>query len=273
LPVEVADALRDPKRSLVVNLLGVPLADRPSYFSQLLPHIQEVKARTGRPHWLVIDEAHHMLPAGEPAASVAAQLPDRGLMFVTVHAGTIEPTALANIGTLLVIGDRPSATVEEFCRVACVSKPKCPGIDGDKLPPGDAFAWHRGQSDATLVHSYPPRAERKRHLRKYASGNLGPDRSFYFRGPEGKLNLKAPNLFQFIQIGDGVDDETWEYHRTKGDFSNWIRHQVKDGPLADELAKIEADKRATPKDTRAAIRAAIEARYTLPADEASGQVE
>ena len=272
-PADVTDALRDTKRSVVVNLLGVPLADRPGFFAQLLPHIEEVKARTGRPHWLVIDEAHHMLPVGEAAVKVAEQLPDRGLMFVTVHAGTVEPAALANVGTLLVIGGHPGETVEAFCKAAKEKQPTCPAVEGDKLPTGDALAWHRGEAEAAIVHTHQPRTERKRHLRKYAAGNLGAERSFYFRGPKGKLNLKAPNLFQFLQIGDGVDDETWEYHRKRGEYSQWIREQIKDEQLADELAKIEQDKRANPKDTRAAVRAAIEARYTLPADEPSGQIE
>ena len=76
-----------------------------------------------------------------------------------------------------------------------------------------------------------------------------------------------------MQLADGVDDETWEFHRARGDFSKWVRAQIKDHQLADELAEIETDRKAEPKDTRAAIRAAIEARYTLPADEPSGKID
>ncbi|MBN9118772.1 MAG: HAD-IIB family hydrolase [Planctomycetes bacterium] len=272
---DVADALKDPRRSVVVNLLGVPLADRPTFFAQLLPRILESKARTGRPHWLVVDEAHHMLPAPQEAgpASVAAQLPDRGIMFVTVHAGSMDPAALANVGTLLVIGGHPTETVTKFCAAVGEPAPACPRVEGDKLPAGDAMYWRRGEQAAVIVHAKPPRTERKRHLRKYAAGNLGPERSFYFRGPEDKLNLKAPNLFQFLQLADGVDDETWEFHRANGDYSNWVRYQIKDNQLADELDEIEKDRKAGPKDTRAAVRAAIEARYTLPADEPSGKID
>jgi hydroxymethylpyrimidine pyrophosphatase-like HAD family hydrolase len=274
-PEDVADALRDPKRSVVVNLLGVQLADRPTFFAQLLPRVLEVKARTGRPHWLVVDEAHHLLPAphdGGPP-SVAAQLPDRGVMFVTVHAGSVDPAALANIGTLLVIGGHPAETVTKFCTTVGEKVPACPSVEGDKLPTGDAVFWRRGTSAAVIVHTKPPRTERKRHLRKYAAGNLGAERSFYFRGPKDKLNLKAPNLFQFVQLADGVDDETWEFHRTRGDFSKWVRTAIKDNQLADELTEIEQDRGAEPKDTRAAVRAAIEARYTLPSDEPSGKID
>jgi HAD superfamily hydrolase (TIGR01484 family) len=275
LPSDVTDALRDPKRAVVVNLLGVPLADRPAFFAQLLPHVLEVKARTGRPHWLVVDEAHHLLPAPQAAgpAGVAGQLPDRGVMFVTVHAGSVDPAALANVGTLLVIGERPAQTVAKFCAATGERPPACPPVAGDRLPPGDALLWRRGERAAVVVHTKPPRTERKRHLRKYAAGNLGPDHSFYFRGPADKLNLKAPNLFQFLQLADGVDDETWEFHRRRGDYSKWARAAIKDNQLADELAEIEADRAADPRDTRAAVRAAVEARYTLPVDEPSGKID
>ncbi|MCE9564960.1 MAG: HAD-IIB family hydrolase [Planctomycetes bacterium] len=268
---DVTDALKEPKRSIVVNLLGVPLGDRPKFFAQLLPHILEEKARTGRPHWLVIDEAHHLLPTGPEAAAIAPLLPDRGILFITVHAGTVEPTVMANVGTLLVIGGQPADTVAEFCKTMGEKAPTCPAVEGNKLPTGDSMVWHRGEATAVVVHTKQPRTERKRHSRKYAEGNLGAERSFYFRGPKGKLNLKAPNLQVFLQLADGLDDETWEFHRKQGDYSKWIRSQIKDEALADELTEIETNKSAKPHDSKAAVRAAVEARYTLPADEASGQ--
>jgi hypothetical protein len=268
---DVTEALRDSRRSIVVNLLGVPLADRPGYFARLLPRILEEKARTGRPHWLLVDEAHHLLPPGPDTAALAPLLPDRGLMFVTVHPGSVEPKALGNVGTVFVVGSHPCATLAEFCRAAGDGCPTCPSIPGDKLAAGDTIAWWRGDPDAVLLHTKKPRTERKRHSRKYAEGNLGPERSFYFRGPGGKMNLKASNLHLFLHMGDGVDDETWEFHRRQGDFSKWVRERIKDAELADELAEVERDG-SPPADARAAIRAAVQNRYTLPADAPSGQV-
>jgi hydroxymethylpyrimidine pyrophosphatase-like HAD family hydrolase len=268
---DVTDALRDPKRSAVVNLLGVPLADRPKFFAQLLPRVLEVKARTGRPHWLVVDETHHLLPTGPDAACLALQLPDRGTLFITVHVGAVEPKALTHVRTLLVIGEHPSKTIHDFCKATGERNPECPAVEGDKVPTGSAMLWRRGEPAATVIHTKSPRTERKRHSRKYAEGNVGPERSFYFRGPRGKLNLKASNLQVFLQLAEGVDDETWDFHRKNGDYSKWVRAQIKDNPLADELAEIEGNTIADPKDTRAAVRAAIEARYTLPAEERSGK--
>ena len=271
-PEDVTDALKDPRRSIVVNLLGVPLADRPKFFAEVLPRVLEEKARTGRPHWLVIDETHHLIPAEQDTAAVAAMLPDRGLMFVTVHPAAVSPAAMTNIGTLLVIGGHPARTVADFCKTVGLGSPAVPPVKGDKLPTGDAVLWRRGEKEAVVIHTRKPRTERKRHSRKYAEGNLGPERSFYFRGPDGKLNLKASNLHLFLHMGDGVDDETWEFHRGQGDYSKWAREQIKDEDLADELAEIERAG-TPPADARAAVRAAVEGRYTLPADGASGKLD
>ena len=267
------NALKEPVKSVVVNLLGVPLADRPAFFAHLLPRFLELRAKTGRPHWLVVDETHHLLPAERSAGDVSALLPDRGLFGITVHPGSVDPAALANVDSLLVIGGHPAETVKEFC--AAAGEKACPGgcPDVAKLPTGDAVFWRRGETAAVLVHTQPPRTERKRHSRKYAEGNLGPERSFYFRGADEKLNLKAPNLMQFLQLADGIDDATWEHHLRQGDYSRWLREQVKDSELAADVAKVEADAAAGPHDTRAAVRAAVEARYTLPADEPSGKID
>ncbi len=67
--------------------------------------------------------------------------------------------------------------------------------------------------------------------------------SFYFRGPEDKLNLKAYNLMIFIQIASGVDDETWLYHLQRKDYSNWLRNSVHDKELADLVDAVENDEK------------------------------
>ncbi|WP_411870976.1 hypothetical protein [Vulcanococcus limneticus] len=232
-------------RSIVVNLLGVPLNDRPTYFAELLPHILQEKARTGRPHWLVIDETHHLLPHGPSSVALAPLLPERGILFIIVHPGDVEPMTMANVGTLLLIGGQPADTLEGFCKATGESEPVRPAVQGNKLPSGDAMIWRRGSREAIVIHMKQPRTVRKRHSRKFAEGNLGSEGSFYFRGPNGKLNLKASNLQFFLQLADGVDDETWDYHRKNGDFSKWVRAHIKDEHLADELVKIEVDHKAT----------------------------
>ena len=267
---EVIDVLRDRTRNVVANLLGVAVAHRPESFARIAPAISELRSRTGRPHWLVIDEAHHMLPATwEPAGDAGVVRPHGGI-YVTVHPGSVAPAVLKTINTLIVVGEQPVETVLELCRTANLPPPKIQSPD--KLPTGVALYWKVGSPATQLVKITPPKHERTRHSRKYVEGNVGNTRSFYFRGPEGKLNLKAHNLLLFCDLGDGVDDETWEFHRRNGDYSRWFRAEIKDDQLADEIEAVERGDHS-PADSRAAIRAAVDKRYTLPADRPSGIID
>jgi hypothetical protein len=86
------------------------------------------------------------------------------------------------------------------------------------LQPREALAWFTRSGDPPFrLRAAVSRAERNRHQRKYMQGELGPDKSFYFRGPDNRLNLRAQNLLTFLQMADGVDDETWRYHLRRGD--------------------------------------------------------
>ncbi|WP_406698397.1 HAD-IIB family hydrolase [Singulisphaera sp. Ch08] len=265
---EVLDLLELPRQNVVVNLLGIELEHRPAFFQTLLPQFQELRARTGRPHWVVVDEAHHLLPTSwRPTALTLPQHP-RGMLLITVHPERIDRAVLESVDLLLAVGESPDRTVLEFCRASGRRSPLGPIT----LEPRETLAWPIGAAiDPFRLRSEPPRLERRRHSRKYAEGDLGPDHSFRFRGPEGKLNLRAQNLILFLQMADGVDDETWTHHLRQGDYSTWFRDMIKDDELATEAEQIEAKADSlSPQEGRAAIRAAIEARYTLPAAKASG---
>ncbi len=266
LASEVLDVLRDPSRNVVVNLLGVAVEHRPEFFAQLLPALSDLRTRTGRPHWLIVDEAHHLLPvAYQPAVELSMR--PHGTIYVTVHPGTMSPVVIDKIDTLIAIGEQPDEAVRELCGMTGIATPTLAATG--KLPHGQALHWNVGAPTTSLVQTELPKTERTRHSRKYMEGNLGKQRSFYFRGPEGKLNLKAHNLQLFVHLADGVDDETWRFHLTRNDYSKWVRAEVKDGELADELEQIE---RST-EPTREAIRVAIEKRYTLPSDKPSGIID
>ncbi len=95
-----------------------------------------------------------------------------------------------------------------------------------------------------------------------AQGELGEDLSFYFQGPDGRLNLRANNLSLFLQLAEGVDDATWEHHLRRGDYSRWIRRSIKDSTLAHAIERVERDHELSSRDSRARIRAEVEQCYT-----------
>jgi HAD superfamily hydrolase (TIGR01484 family) len=260
---EVLDVLKQSNQNLVINLLGVSLDRRPSFFAGLLPSILEMRARTGRPHWLVVDEAHHMLPStGHPAALTLPQT-FNGMLLITVHPESVERSALSLVNTVIAVGQSPDRTISEFCKPLKYNPPKqLP----KELNPGEVLMWFpKNDEDPVRFEIIPPSMERHRHTRKYAEGNLGDDKCFYFRGKEAKLKLRAQNLISFMQLAEGVDDDTWLYHLQQQDYSCWFKDAIKDEKLATEAAEIENTPNISAVDSRDRIKTAIEERYTLPA--------
>jgi hypothetical protein len=127
--------------------------------------------------------------------------------------------------------------------------------------------WRRSDGRARNVRLLEPRQQRKRHARKYAEGQLPEERSFYFRGPDNRLRLRAQNLTVFLQMAEGVDEDTWMHHLKAGDYSRWFRECIKDEELAREAAAVELDGMDA-EESRARIREAVERRYTAPANPA-----
>jgi hypothetical protein len=259
---QVMNVLARPENQSVVNLLGVPLDDRPAFFFKLFARLQEQRGAVSRPHWLVVDEAHHVLGEGFEPAKRALPEQLESLLLITVHPEAIAKALLERVDVVLAAGPEAKETLEAFARAR--------GHELGPIPehpqqPGQALLWEPARGGPRLLNLVPGRARHQRHRRKYARGELGPDKSFYFRGAENKLNLRAQNMVLFNQIAGGVDDDTWLFHLRGGDYSRWIREAIKDEALADEVTAIEADDGLSAAKSRARIRALIEERYTLPA--------
>lgn len=258
---EVLAVLSDPAANVVVNLLGIPLADRPAFFAELFPSLQAMRARTGRPHWILIDEVHHLLPTDWSFAS--GLLPQRlgETIMITVHPGHVAPPILRSVDLAIAVGPRPESTLAELA--AAIDR-TMPGDVPRAAARGEVVGWFiQDGTDPLRLRVIPARAQRLRHLRKYAEGNLG-SRSFFFRGPERRLNLRAQNLVSFCELGMGVDEATWLYHLRAGDYSRWLREVIQDPELARMVAKIEREPLSA-EQSRRLVRDAVDVRYTLPA--------
>ena len=261
---ECMQLLAKPNQNAVFNLLGIKFADRPAFFMSLFARIRDLRAKTGRPHWLIVDEAHHVMPADWKPTDIA--MPQRldGVFLVSINPAAVARSALQLVDTVIIKGDQPREMLREFAQAVSINPPEA-GVD--TVPVESALLWHKdGRDEPQLILIEPSKTERKRHLRKYAEGVLGKDRSFYFRGPEGKLKLRAQNLIAFTDLADGVDEDTWLYHWRRGEVSDWVRRCIKDPGLAEKVAAIEHEDPDNAMATRQRVRELIEATYTLPAE-------
>ena len=261
---EILQILENPETHAVINLLGVPWDERPPFFQNLFPRLQEMRARYGRPHWLVVDETHHLLPALWKPAALTLPEKSGGMIFVTVHPKEVMPSALALVDLVLAVGEAPGETIRAFAEAAGRKSPK---LKKQILETGQALCWSLYDKSAPVLLNVPlSRTERQRHERKYAEGELPPEKSFYFRGRENSLNLRAHNLIQFLRIADGVDDATWLHHLHRGDYSQWFLKVIKDQSLAAEAAQVEQLPGLPARESRTRIRSVVERFYTLPAE-------
>ena len=262
-PQEVEQLLRHPRTSLVLNLSAISRAEKVTYGTQVLAVATALRGSRGTPHWIMIDEAHHLMPPeGSPVAEVLSSVGE-GICLITLTADGLPPDALASMNMLA------STSVEAFSD-GLRALAGCPGTGGPG--PGD-FPLAPGEMVLGRADGAAPRWSRffvgrrrsthQRHLRKYAEGELPPDRSFYFRGPHGGLNLRAVNLARFCELAEGVDEATWEHHRQRGDYSAWLREMIKDPELGQEAEALEKAKRLATGDARGRLLEAIRRRYAV----------
>jgi HAD superfamily hydrolase (TIGR01484 family) len=262
LPVieEIIKLLQNPAQNVVVNTLAIPLHDRPEFFNSLFAALLELRKSFGHPHWLIFDEAHHLIPKG--AASSFFNIPRdlNNFMLVTTEPELINQSIVAHTDLAIIIGKEPEPIINQYAKLR---KLPAPELAIKELNKGDAWIWETSKGEPFPIRIEKPAQLMQRHKKKYATGDMQ-DRSFYFRGPGNKLNLKANNLMIFIQMAEGVDDDTWMYHLGKKEYSGWFRNSVHDDELADAAEKVE-DKESDAAKSKERILTLIKEKYTAPA--------
>lgn len=248
--------------NVILNMIGVKVEDRPEYAAETMPELARYRIKTARPHWMVVDEAHHLFPKENRGMDAVVSGEHPGTIFITVHPDMMSAEALKRVTAVVAIGPEGDKVIKAFCKATGQKLPS--DITPDKKK--RVLFW-RPLEDKTahLVKVIEPKQSRKRHSRKYAEGELKKEFSFYFRGPDKAMNLMAQNLIIFQQIAEGIDDKTWEYHLRKGDYSEWFGKQLRDKDLAAEAKEAEKDKSLSPKQSRKLVLDAVRKRYTAPA--------
>jgi hydroxymethylpyrimidine pyrophosphatase-like HAD family hydrolase len=259
---EVDQLLRQPAASLVLDLSAMSRPEKVAYATTVLATVAIVRSSLGLPHWLVVDEAHHVFPAeGSPAAELLRPGAE-SLALITLAATDLAASVrpLANVFAATEV----AAFRDGMQAVLAAREGNAPVAAGETaLDRGEAaLAWLEPVPRAVRFRVRRRRSQHRRHLRKYTEGELPPDRSFFFRGPTASLNLRAANLVRFVELAEGVDEATWAFHLERGEYSAWVREMIKDPELADEIAAVE---RAglRPADARTRILEQLRHRYAV----------
>ena len=231
---EIGQLLKDPQQNLVICTLSVPLNDRPEFFSRLLAVLVQLRRDYSRPHWLILDEAHHLVPS--PSGMPTAKMPSDFSNFIVVSTSphALHAEAMSRIGMLITIGENPGYPFEQWGELTGEATPSVIPA----LRKGEVCVWERGSGEVLVARYNAPHQLQRRHKKKYAQGEMG-ENSFVFRGEEGRLHLVANNLLMFLHIAEGIDIDTWVYHLKRKDLTKWFRDTVHDEELANEAELAE----------------------------------
>jgi len=159
---EVVELLDEPGRSVVVNLSGIDPGERRRAFAELAPELSKLHAETARPHWLLIGEAHQMLPSALGMASVSLPRELAASIVVTGRPDQLALPALEAVRLVLMIGADAAATMRSFCERTGDATPQ---IDARPLEFGEALLWDRRSAAVQRVRTIQPHAQRLRHSR------------------------------------------------------------------------------------------------------------
>ncbi len=246
--------------NVVVNTQAMAIGERQALFANLLRQTAHLRARTGRPHWLLIDEAHQLLPRTGHRVPALLDQDLSATILVTLVPDALSEEALGAVFLVLALGQAPDRLIRDVANLLDCTVPDCPAVLA-----GEALCWYPDLDRTPVpVRLELPRQDHRRHAGKYAVGDVGDRRSFYFHDLQQNRFLKANNLYAFLDLACEIDDRSWEQHLRAGDFSAWFLHVIKDDDLAREVAQVEADTALDAADTRRLIRKSIWRRYAAP---------
>jgi len=241
--------------NVVVSTLALDPAARVQLFGELLPFIQQLRSSTGRPYWMVVDEAHYMLP--HCAAWPPGFLANMGAIIVALDFDQVCPSLLDAVDVLVTLG---STARELVPRYAQHTQRRCPEFPARSSAPDYFCLWDvRHGGDVVLMAQQQPEQKHHRHSGKYAVGDVGAWHAFYFPS----LDQRASNLAEFLSSLARLDDPAFRQHREAGDFSNWFREVIRDDVLANETRLLENDASVPLRDAQEQIAHLVQSRYHL----------
>src|SRR5207248_455132 len=176
-PDELRQLLHQPRTSLVLNLSAMTRAEKVAYATKALGAVSFVRSTTGLPHWLILDEAHHIAPAdGSPVVELL-RAGAESLCMSTLQVTDLAPElrTLPNVVAATELDAFAAAT-----RAAATGRP--PVLAGPILDVGAPTDQGRGSG----------RRARRRGDGRPAARGIAPPRTR--RDPRAlyRLNMGAP---------------------------------------------------------------------------------
>ena len=160
-PFEILTALEKPDVQAVVCLAAVLPARRAAFFEKLKAELHLLREKTGRPHWLVIDEAQELAPRMGDAIGDTGPLAENTI-YVTSDPGAIDERIVAEVDVVAIRGAAARQSLESLAMVLPADRPAEPF-----RAPGEseALVWFRRSGRAPELVTLPQRTHPDRPIR------------------------------------------------------------------------------------------------------------
>lgn len=264
-PEQLEQVVRNGSSSAIVDVSLLSPLDKHRYVTDAVDHLAALRTVTGRPHWYVIEEAHHAVQPGAVQRRLFDD-PARGVLLVTFRPWDLPNRAREAMDAATVVpgrGVEPDETAEILSDLTGASAGH---IDEAlaRLESGEALLAHRGQPDLVRYRVGSRSTTHVRHQRKYADGSLPPSRGFHFRlGPDHRH--EASSVRDFHGSLQACDVDVFAFHAARGDFSRWISQVLQDRWLATAATAIEQVVQAgeDPRPAQERLAATVSSRYDV----------
>ncbi len=101
-PMALVEALESPEVAVVADLRALAAESRGAFLARFADRIALLRASNCRPHWLVLDDAHELVPSGE---AVPPALLGIDAMYVTTEPASLAVEALEAVNAVVEIGE------------------------------------------------------------------------------------------------------------------------------------------------------------------------
>jgi hypothetical protein len=262
---DLAQALRYPDVSVVIDLSRTPHAEKREYLHELLPVLASLRRETGLPHKIVLDEAHYYLAEPEGRRLIDAEL--AGYILVTYRVSGIDPQVRSAEDAVVIVTRETDPQEQETLQSICAAA----GGDVAKdmfrdLSAGEAALLPGVEESRGRVQRFqlgPRLTSHVRHRQKYLDMPVSEAHAFVFTH-DSRPGPRAQSLKDLVVLLAALPEEQLAPHFQRHDVSRWIEQVFRDCPLATHVRAIESRANGEGvRDVASDIAQAVRARYEM----------
>lgn len=239
-PAVVVNLLKRSDACVIVDLSALTPGKRQRYLETLPAMIEAGKREHGRPHWIIVDEAHYGF-SDHTRTHTAFEFTASGYCLVTWRPQDLPGSIIAAIDTVIALTTgEPDPNVVDFTS-AIAGEPRAAVAQVLTGPTGGIVVASRSQPQTIQRGRIATRhTEHFRHEHKYDREGTPVHRGFWFRDENDHPTTHVARSLNDLELElTRCPNGVIRHHAPLGDFSRWIHAVFHERDLAAAISTIE----------------------------------